>query len=96
MGIIRKEIAIGFLVSLFATVCGMFIYLEYISDTNSLSETLRKIKEGGVLGTVIALSAIPNLFVFFIFLKKNQDYRARGVLLGTIFIALITLLVKFF
>ncbi|WP_299108291.1 hypothetical protein [uncultured Tenacibaculum sp.] len=95
MGIIRKEIAIGFVVSLFATLCGMFIYLEYISDTNSLSETIRKIKEGGVLGTVIALSAIPNLFVFFIFLKKNQDYRARGVLLGTIFIALLTLVIKF-
>ena len=95
MGFIRKEIVIGFLVSLFATFCGMFIYLEYISDT-SLADTIRKIKEGGVLGTVIALSALPNLFVFFIFLKKNQDYRARGVLLGTIFIAVFTLLLKFF
>lgn len=95
MGFIRKEIVIGFLVSLFATFCGMFIYLEYISDTG-LADTIRKIKEGGVLGTVIALSALPNLFVFFIFLKKNQDYRARGVLLGTIFIAVFTLLLKFF
>lgn len=96
MGVIRKEMAIGFLVSLFATLCGMFIYLEYISDTNSISETIQKIKEGGVLGAVIALSALPNLFVFFIFLKKNQDYRARGVLMGTIFIALVTLAIKFF
>lgn len=95
MGHIRKEIAIGILVSLIATAFGLFIYLEYISY-DSISTTFQKVKEGGVLGSVIALAAIPNLLVFWIFLKKNQDYRARGVLLATILTALITFIIKFF
>ncbi|CAL2083444.1 hypothetical protein [Tenacibaculum sp. 190524A02b] len=94
MGHIKKEILIGFLVSLFATACGFFIYIQYISQSD-FSTTLNQVKQGGVLGTVIALSAIPNLFVFFVFLKKKQDYRARGVLVATIFTALFTFILKF-
>lgn len=91
----KKEIAIGFLVSLFATACGLFVYLQYVSRFG-FTETIEMIKKGGTLGKVISLAALPNLFVFFIFLKKNQEYRARGVLLATITTALATLLLNFF
>lgn len=92
---IKKEIAIGILVSLFATACGLFLYLQYVSE-GTISETLLAIKEGGVLGIAIAIAAIPNLFVFFVFLKKRQEYRARGVLIATIITAIFTFLLKFF
>jgi hypothetical protein len=94
MGNIRKEVLIGILISIIATSCGLFIYLEFISD-DTVTETFKKVREGGVLGPVLALAAIPNLFVFWVFLKKNQDYRARGVLITTVAIALITLVLKF-
>ncbi|WBX76204.1 hypothetical protein PG911_16500 [Tenacibaculum ovolyticum] len=94
MGNIRKEVLIGILISIIATSCGLFIYLEFISD-DTVTETFKKVREGGVLGPVLALAAIPNLFVFWVFLKKNQDYRARGVLITTVAIALVTLVLKF-
>ncbi|PKH50378.1 hypothetical protein CXF68_06535 [Tenacibaculum sp. Bg11-29] len=94
MGNIRKEVLIGILMSIIATSCGLFIYLEFISDDN-VTETFKKVRKGGVLGPVLALAAIPNLFVFWVFLKKNQDYRARGVLITTVGIALVTLVLKF-
>ncbi|WP_428741226.1 hypothetical protein [Tenacibaculum sp.] len=95
MGHLKKEIVIGILVSLFATACGFFVYLQYISQS-SIAETLQRVREGGMLGSVIALAAIPNLFVFWVFLKKKQDYRARGVLIATIAIALLTFILKLF
>ena len=94
MGFIKKEIFIGFLVSAFATFAGLFMYLQYISRFG-FSETIKMIQEGGVLGPVIALAALPNLFVFFIFLKKNEEYRARGVVLGLIVTAILTMILKF-
>lgn len=94
MGFIKKEILIGFLVSVFATFSGLFLYLQYVSRFG-FSETIEMIQKGGVLGPVIALAALPNLFVFFIFLKKNQEYRARGVVIGTITIAIFTFILKF-
>lgn len=94
MGHVAKEVTIGFLVSIFATACGLFIYLQYISRFG-FYETIQMIQEGGVLGSIITLSALPNLFVFFVFLKKKQDYRARGVLVATICIAVLTMILKF-
>ena len=95
MGTIKKDILIGVLISLFATAAGIFLYLEYFSEY-SMDETLRMISQGDLYGKVLSLAAIPNLFVFFIFIKKKQDHRAKGVLLTTILIALTTLILKFF
>ena len=86
MGTIKKDILIGVLISLFATFGGVFLYLEYFSRYE-FYETIDLIKEGRLYGKVLSLAAIPNLFVFFIFIKKKQDYKAKGVLLATILIA---------
>lgn len=94
MGTVKKEILIGFLVGIFATFAGIFLYLEYFSR-HGFYETIEMIKEGDLYGKVLSLAAIPNLFVFFIFLKKKQDYRARGVLMAVILVAIITLILKF-
>ena len=94
MGNIKKEISIGILISLFATACGVFLYLQYFSKYG-FDQTVEMIKEGNLYAQVLSLAALPNLFVFFIFIKKKQDYRARGVLIASIFIALVTFVLKF-
>lgn len=93
-GFIRKEIGIGLLVSVLATAAGVFLYMQYISKYG-FEETWKMIQEGNLYGSVLALAALPNLFVFFVFIKKKQDYRARGVLMASIFTALITFVLKF-
>ena len=95
MGTIKKDILIGVLISVFATAAGIFLYLEYFSKF-SFNETLKMINQGDLYGKVLSLAAVPNLFVFFIFIKKKEDQRAKGVLLATILIALTTLILKFF
>jgi Na+-driven multidrug efflux pump len=95
LGAVKKEILIGFLVGLFATFGGIFLYLEYFSKFN-FDDTLQMIDEGNLYGKVLSLAAIPNLFVFFIFIKKKQDNSARGVLIATFLIAFTTLILKFF
>ena len=95
MGTLKKDILIGVLVSLFATLGGIFLYLEYVSRFG-FYETIEMIQEGKLYGKVLSLAAIPNLFVFFIFIKKKQDNKAKGVLITTLLIALTTLVLKFF
>jgi len=94
LGTIKKDILIGILVSLFATAGGCFLYIEYFSKF-SFTETLQLIQDGNLYGKILSIAAIPNLFVFFVFIKKKQDNRAKGVLITTIVIALITLVLKF-
>lgn len=93
MGLIKKEMLIGIAVSLVATFAGLFIYVEFFFEFD-FQKTLQVIKEQELQGKILTLAAIPNLFVFFVFIKKKQDYRARGVLLTTILIAISTLIIK--
>jgi hypothetical protein len=95
MGTLKNTILKGILVSLFATFGGVFLYLEYISRFG-FYETIDLINEGKLYGKVLSLAAIPNLVVFFIYIKKKQDNSAKGVLLATILISLTTFVLKFF
>jgi uncharacterized membrane protein len=90
----KKEIFIGFIIALIATIFGFYLYVELISPY-SFDETIAIIREGKLYGKILSLAAIPNLFVFFIFLKKKQDYRARGVLIATFFVAFLILISQF-
>lgn len=94
MGTIKKDILIGILISLFATAAGCFLYVEYFSKFG-FNETIQMIEDGDLYGKILSIASIPNLFVFFIFIKKKQDHKAKGVLLSTIVIALTTLILKF-
>ena len=90
----KKEILIGFLVAMIATVFGFYIYVEFILPYE-FNESIKIIKEENLWGKIIGLSAMPNILVFFIFLKKKQDYRARGVLLETFVLAFLILYTMF-
>ncbi len=90
----KKEVLIGFAIGIFATLCGFFVYVEYVSELG-FENTVAILKDWNLLGKMLAIGAIPNLFVFMIFIKKKQDSRAKGVLIATIFIAVATLVLKF-
>ena len=84
---LRKKIAIGFLVGLFANLAGVFLYITFFSEMD-LDLTLKDAVRNNYLGKIIALGAILNFFPFFVFLKKNQIYHARGVVLATVLAAI--------
>ncbi|MDO9137936.1 MAG: hypothetical protein Q7U21_08945 [Lutibacter sp.] len=91
----KKEMLIGFLVALVATSFGCFLFIEFFSPLD-FEESLVRIKEGNLEGKILVLGAIANFFVFFVFLKKKQIYRARGVVMETFLIAFIVLLLTLF
>ena len=76
-------------------MAGTYLYIFFFSKL-SFESTLQGALENGFLGSLIALGAILNLGAFFIFLKKRQYYRARGVVLATVIAALAILVSKFF
>ena len=90
----KKEIVIGFLIAILATIAGFYLYVEYVSQYG-FEETIKIINEKKLYGKILGIAAIPNLFVFFIYLKKKQDLRAKGVLLATFFLAFLVLISQF-
>ena len=46
-------------------------------------------KNGGNLWMLLALGSIPMLGTFFLLLRKDKEYKARGVVLATLLVAFI-------
>ena len=90
----KKELLIGAIVGLIANFIGLYLATIYFGNGNDFQNVIRSASAEGILGKLISLGAILNLVVFFVFLKKKQDYKARGVLLITIVIAIMTFVFK--
>ena len=93
---IKKEIFIGAIVGLLANFIGLFFAATILGQGDDFTKVIKAANDEGFLGKLISIGAILNLIVFFIFIKKKQDYRARGVLLITVFIAIFTFVFKIF
>ncbi|SFN38033.1 hypothetical protein SAMN04487989_10145 [Bizionia echini] len=92
---IKKEVFIGLLVGLIANAIGVYLAAMALGNHQDIILALKNASAEGFLGKLVSLGAILNLITFFIFIKKKQDYRARGVLLATVIIAVSTFLFKF-
>tara|TARA_R100000935_G_C2779836_1_gene141213 strand:+ start:85 stop:366 length:282 start_codon:yes stop_codon:yes gene_type:complete len=91
---IKKQVLIGFVIGLISNAAGIFFYILLFSKMD-LEATIKHSIENDYLGKIIALGAILNFFPFFVFLKKNQIYKARGVLLATVLMAIVIAVTKF-
>ena len=92
----KKDIFTGMFVGLMANAIGLFLAANFLGRGDDFMVVIEAAAKEGFLGKLISLGAILNLIAFFIFIKKKQDYRARGVLLITVFIAVFTFLFKLF
>lgn len=94
---IKKEVFIGFIMGIIATISGVTLCTLIISKVKSVSfdQVLSNFQAEDKLWMLLALGAIPNLLVFFLMLKKNLDYRARGIVLATMLVAFIVFALNF-
>ncbi|MFD2543412.1 hypothetical protein ACFSSB_13860 [Lacinutrix gracilariae] len=91
----KKDITIGLVVGLITNIIGLFIATKVLGKGESFILGLETAKAQGFLNQLISLGAILNLIAFFFFLSKRQDDKAKGVLIITIFIAILTFAFKF-
>jgi len=73
-----------------------FVLWVFSFSNYGISHAINLVEQGGLYSEVISLSAIANMIVFYLFLNRKKVYAARGVLLATIFLALIVLATKIF
>jgi len=90
----KKEVVKGVIFALLSSLSGLILAILFLSENDSIIESLKNSYYEKFLGKLISLGAILNVLVFFVFIKKNQDQRAKGVLLFTIFLAIFTIILN--
>jgi len=92
---IKKEILIGFITGIIANAIGLFLTAWILGDKNDVIASIKASIEDDFFGKLVSIGAIFNLLLFFYYLRRKKDYRARGVLMATLIIAVVTFMVKF-
>jgi len=90
----KKEVLSGVIYGFVSSLIGLILAILILSENSSIIESLKNSYYENFLGKLISLGAILNVVVFFVFIKKNQDQRAKGILLMTIFLAILTLILN--
>jgi hypothetical protein len=80
----KSDLFIGAILSMLTSV---LVFTNF-----TVIEGLQMLWSAGKLGKLLSLGALINLVLFFALLKKNKELMARGVVLGSIVLTLITLL----
>lgn len=94
MGFIEiRDHIIGFIVGLLADAIGILAYILIFSQY-SIYDTLLDAFYKGYLGKLILLGALLNLAVFFFFIHRYENERARGVLIATALLAVVILVLQ--
>lgn len=88
----KTDLLIGVLIGIIASIIGSYVFIELLTEYNFI-EGIKILRFQGKLGKIISLGSVLNIFVFFLLLKFNKELIARGVILGTILLAIITLLI---
>ncbi|MEP5255688.1 MAG: hypothetical protein ABJQ39_11565 [Winogradskyella arenosi] len=91
----KKEILIGFLIGVVASVFGFIFGIQIFGNSSDWGLVVERSINQGFFTKLMSIGAALNLGVFFLFLKKNKDQRAKGVLISTILMLIITMAIKF-
>lgn len=92
---IKKEVLIGFVVGLIANMIGLILAIFIFGNGEDIPTTIKQSIAEGFFNKLVSIGAILNLIAFFLFIKLKRDYRARGVILATVLVAIVTFLVNF-
>ncbi|MEM6684587.1 MAG: hypothetical protein AAF617_02235 [Bacteroidota bacterium] len=94
----KKEVIIGAIVGLFATILGTFLYLFFVAYQRNASFNVvwDFATDSSEISSVVVFGAALNFAAFFGFLRYNKEEHAKGVLVITIVIAIAILIHKLF
>jgi hypothetical protein len=88
----KLDLLYGFLIGIAASIIGSSIFIALFTDY-TFTDGIAIMRMQGNLGKLITLGAILNLIVFFLLLHFKKELMARGVVLATIILTVVTLLV---
>ncbi len=90
----KKQILLGAFFGILVPPIAFVIWVLLLTDY-SIIKAVELVVDGNLYSEVLSLSAIANMIIFYLFLNKNKIFLARGVLLITIFLAIVVLVTKF-
>lgn len=88
----KIALILGIFISFLGALVGSVLFVVMFTEFEYW-EGIQKLKQKGSLGKLISLGAVINIVFFFVLLKFRKEFMARGIVLGTIALAILTLFI---
>jgi hypothetical protein len=88
----KKDLFIGFIIGIFTALFGSYLFVTFFTRFD-ISTGIQTIKQQGYMGKVITIGTVLDLAVFWLLLKRNEEMKARGIILAVIVLAISTLFI---
>ena len=89
------KIIVGLIPGLIVPIIAVLIFYFVQNSTESFFEFLKSLSLSGVITHSVSIAVLPNLLIFFIFIWTNSYKAAKGVIMATIFYAILILILRF-
>jgi hypothetical protein len=90
------DLKLGTILGLVVPVLGFLIFYLWNFTKWPFSVFVEFVIQKAAISKVLSLSLLPNLLVFFLYIRKNYYLTARGILMSTIIWTFTIVIVKFF
>ncbi len=91
---IKKDLIVGIIFGLLSNLIGVILTVFFLFQEINIFKIFNIIENSfkdNLITKLISLGATVNLITFFIFLKFNHIQKARGILLSTFLLAILTI-----
>ncbi|MGG7035637.1 MAG: hypothetical protein ACI7YS_10665 [Flavobacterium sp.] len=90
----KIDLLYGVLIGFLGAILGVYLFLELFTSYD-FTYGIETLKSQGYLGNLIAMGGVFNIGIFFLLLRFNKDLMARGIVLATIILTVITLFLQY-
>lgn len=76
-------------------VSALLLFFAWKGEEVGVIDFYLRQQQNRLLSPLLSLAVLPNLGVFWVFIKRNQYFEARGVIMATLLLAVCVILLKF-
>jgi hypothetical protein len=87
---------LGFTLGLITPLVALIIFNASITHNDSISSFINNLLSKNIFAAVISITGIPNLALFFLFLKLEKYKTVKGIMTITAILAILVFIIKFF
>ena len=92
---VANNVILGIVLGILIPVIAIIFFNYSVNKNLTLTEFYYAMQEKGIMSSILSLTGIPNLLMFFVFLKLNKIKTVKGLMAATVLLAITVFIVKF-
>lgn len=92
---VANSVTLGIVIGILIPVIAIIFFNYSVNKNLTITEFYYAMQEKGIMSSILSLTGIPNLLMFFVFLKLNKLKTVKGIMAATVLLAVTVFIVKF-